>query len=76
MQSRWVGVVGLVCDVNFGESTAAAAAADNLKNRFERREKYVFELARFVFLDAFVFCRAEVGDIKDVVIAKTWQTVF
>jgi hypothetical protein len=64
MQRRWVGSVGLVCDVDFGESTAAAAAAGDLKKRFERREKYVFELARFFFLDDFVFCRAEVGDIK------------
>lgn len=68
MQRCWVGSVGLVGNVNFGESTAAAAAAEDLKKRFDRPDKYVFELACFDFLDGFVFCRAEVGDTKTVVV--------
>lgn len=60
VQKRWVGPVGLRCDVDIEESTEV----QDLKKRFERREKYVSELVLPAFLDVFELCGAEDGDIK------------
>jgi hypothetical protein len=60
VQRRWVGSLGLSCDAEFGESMEV----QDLKKRFDRREKYVCELVFPDFLDVFELGSPELGDIK------------
>jgi hypothetical protein len=60
LQRRWVGSLGLSCDAEFGESMEV----QDLKKRFDRREKYVCELDFPDFPDVFELHSPEFGDIK------------